>query len=115
VKAQINHTNALTNTVMDAVYVTNQKQHYNAVLYSNENTRGTALPTDQKRDCNIVLPKWLQTPGVRCMALMETKGKSYGGIGHSLTQGPAAWRGDNMTYRYRHFGSQALSVQYGRA
>jgi hypothetical protein len=65
---------------MDAVYVTNQKQHYNTVLHSNENIRGTAHPTDQKRDCNILLPKWLQTPGVRCMALMETKGKSFGGI-----------------------------------
>jgi hypothetical protein len=61
--------------VIDAVYVTNQKQHYNNVLYSNENTRGTAHPTDPKRDCNILLLKWLPPPGLRCMALMETKGK----------------------------------------
>jgi len=76
----MNHANVLTKTVLDAVYVTNQKQHYNTVLYSNENTRGTAHPTDQKREGNVLLPKWLQTPGVRCMALMETQGKSFEGI-----------------------------------
>jgi hypothetical protein len=82
---KMNHTNVLTKKVMDAAYATSQKQHYNNVLYSNENTRGTAHPTNQKRDCNVLLHRWLQTPGVRCMALMETNGKSFGGICHSLT------------------------------
>ena len=75
IKVQMNRTNVLTKTVMDALYVTNQKQHYNIVLYGNEYNRGTSHPTHQKRDCNVLLPKWLQTPGGKVYDINGNKGQ----------------------------------------
>ena len=76
----MNHSNVLTKTVMNAAFVTNQTQSYNAVPYSKEIIKDAVHPIIQKWDCNILPPKGLQTPGVRCVTLTETKGKPFGGI-----------------------------------